>query len=82
MSDTAIEVSGLRFSYGRNEVLRGVTFQVPQGSIFGFIGRNGAGKTTTIKALLGLLRPRSGSCSIDSLDPQRDPLGVRRIVGY
>lgn len=82
MSDFAIEVDNLRFSYGRNEALAGVSFKVPRGSIFGFIGRNGAGKTTTIKALLGLIRPRSGSCSIDSIDPQLDPLGVRRIVGY
>jgi ABC-2 type transport system ATP-binding protein len=82
MSASAIEVSGLRFSYGRKEVLSGVNFEVPQGSIFGFLGRNGAGKTTTIKAILGLIEPRAGHCHIASLDSHRDSLAVRRIVGY
>jgi ABC-2 type transport system ATP-binding protein len=79
---SAIEVKGLRFAYGRKEVLCGASFEVPEGSIFGFLGRNGAGKTTTIKSMLGLLRPRAGSCLIAGLDPHADSLGVRRIVGY
>jgi ABC-2 type transport system ATP-binding protein len=82
MSDFAIEIQDLHFSYGRKPVLSGVNLQVPTGAIFGFLGRNGAGKTTTIKTLLGLLRPKAGTCKVLGLDPQKDPLGVRRGVGY
>ena len=82
MSEFAIEIEDLRFSYGRNEVLRGVSLQVPRGSIFGFLGRNAAGKTTTIKILLGLLRPDAGTCRINGLDSQKDATKVRQSVGY
>jgi ABC-2 type transport system ATP-binding protein len=82
MSESAIEIRDLHLSYGRKEVLSGVDLEVPTGSIFGFLGRNGAGKTTTIKALLGLLRPKSGQCKVLGVDPQKDPLAVRRGVGY
>jgi ABC-2 type transport system ATP-binding protein len=82
MNDSAIEIEDLRFSYGRNEVLRGVSLQVPRGSIFGFLGRNAAGKTTTIKILLGLLRPDVGTCRINGLDSQKDAMKVRQSVGY
>lgn len=82
MNDTAIEIKNLHFSYGRKEVLKGVDLQVPEGSIFGFLGRNGAGKTTTIKLLLGLLKPREGFSRIKGVDPQKDAIEVRRIVGY
>jgi len=82
MSENAIAIEGLKFSYGRNEVLKGLDLQVPRGSIFGFLGRNGAGKTTAIKLLLGLLPPHAGSCRIEGIDPQKDALAVRRIVGF
>ncbi len=82
MSKNAIEIEGLKFAYSRNEVLKGVDLQVPQGSIFGFLGRNGTGKTTTIKLLLGLLKPRGGTCRIQGIDPQNDEIAVRRTVGY
>ncbi len=82
MIDYAIEIQDLQFSYGRTPVLSGVNLQVPTGAIFGFLGRNGAGKTTTIKTLLGLLRPKAGTCRVLGLDPQKDPLGVRRGAGY
>ena len=82
MSENAIEIKELKFAYGRDEVLRGVELQVPEGSIFGFLGRNGAGKTTTIKLLLGLLKPDDGTCRIEGIDSQKDAIAVRRIVGY
>ena len=59
MSD-AIETVDLRKSYGEVDALRGLTLQVPRGSICGFLGKNGSGKTTTIKILLGMARPTSG----------------------
>ncbi len=78
----AIEVTGLSKRYGRHRVLDGVDMAVPRGSIFGFLGLNGAGKTTTIRILLGLLRPDGGTCRIAGLDPTRQPVEVRRRVGY
>lgn len=82
MNHNAIEISGLTFAYGRQVVLNGVNLQVPQGSIFGFLGRNGAGKSTTIKILLGLLKPSGGTCRVAGLDCYRQALAVRRTVGY
>ena len=82
MGKNAIEIEELEYSYGRNQVLKGVNLRVPAGSIFGFLGRNGAGKTTTIKLLLGLFRPDAGTCRVKELDSQINPIIVRRTVGY
>ena len=82
MTDTAIEIWDLHFSYGRKTVLRGVDLVVPAGSIFGFLGRNGAGKTTLIKTLLGLQKPSSGTGSILGLDCFEHSLEVRKRIGY
>lgn len=64
----------------RREILRGVSFAIEQGEIFGFLGPNGAGKTTTIKALLGLVRPSSGEALLLGRNA-RDP-SVRQRLGY
>lgn len=67
------------FGLRRKRVLHGVTFQVHEGEIFGFVGPNGAGKTTTLKILMGLIRPTEGSASILGNDVQesefRDQIG-------
>lgn len=78
----AIETQGLRKSYGDVEALKGVDLQVHKGEIFGFLGPNGAGKTTTIRCLLDLIRPNAGRLRVMGLDPQVDPVKVRRRVGY
>ena len=82
MSDAAIKIEGLRFSYGRKKVLKGVDLEVPTGSIFGFLGRNGAGKTTTIKTMLGMLKPAAGSCTVNGFDSMKGAMDVRKTVGY
>ena len=70
MADLAIDVRELRKTYRtpfrrkKVEALRGVTFSVERGHIFGFVGPNGAGKTTTIRTLMGLIRPTGGSASL------------------
>ncbi len=82
MTESAIKIEGLHFSYGKKQVLKGVDLEVPKGSIFGFLGRNGTGKTTTIKTMLGLQKPRAGRCMIDGLDSFTQTLEVRRRIGF
>lgn len=62
--------------------LKGISFKVPTGSIFGFLGPNGAGKTTTLKILGTLLRPSSGSARVMGIDVADHPEEVRRRVGW
>ena len=86
MADLAIDVRDLTKTYRtpfarrKVEALRGVTFGVERGHIFGFVGPNGAGKTTTIRTLMGLIRPTSGSAKIlGHAIPSRE---ARRRLGF
>jgi ABC-2 type transport system ATP-binding protein len=77
-----IEVHDLVKTYpGDVRALRGVSFGVPAGSVFGVLGPNGAGKSTAMKILTTLARPDAGSARIDGVDVVRDPQRVRRIIG-
>ncbi len=80
MTDSAIVARGLRKSYRKTEVLKGVSFGVRRGEIFALLGSNGAGKTTTIKILATLLRPDAGSSSVSGFDVARSPDKVRRSI--
>jgi ABC-2 type transport system ATP-binding protein len=82
MSDTVIETHGLTKRYGSATAVDGISFTVGRGEIFGLLGPNGAGKTTTILMLLGLTEVTSGSVSVLGHDPVREPLQVKRMVGY
>jgi len=80
----AIEAVDLRKRFEATDALRGLNLRVPQGSIFGFLGRNGAGKTTTIKLLLGMARPTAGQARILGL-PADDPASsvqIRKRTGF
>lgn len=68
--------------YGSITAVDHLNLTVRKGEIFGLLGPNGAGKTTTILMLMGLSEPTSGSISIAGLDPVRQPLCVKHIVGY
>jgi len=68
--------------FGEFVAVNHVSFDVRRGEIFGFLGSNGAGKSTTIRMLCGLLKPTSGSATVDGIDVGRDPEGVKRRIGY
>jgi ABC-2 type transport system ATP-binding protein len=79
--DAAIHVSGLHKSYGANEAVRGIDFEVGKGEVFGFLGPNGAGKTTTVEILEGY-RPRSaGDVSVLGIDPGAPTREWRARIG-
>ena len=82
MSDTVIEARDLTKRYGKAAAVDGVSFTVGRGEIFGLLGPNGAGKTTTILMMLGLTDVTGGSVSVLGHDPAREPLQVKRAVGY
>jgi ABC-2 type transport system ATP-binding protein len=76
-----IEVRDLVKKFGDFCAVDHITFDVPEGKIFGFLGPNGAGKTTTIKMLTTILQPTSGMLRVDGYDPQREQHQVRRAFG-
>jgi ABC-2 type transport system ATP-binding protein len=78
----AIAVHELTRTFGGFVAVDHVSFSVAPGEIFGFLGANGAGKSTTIRMLCGLLKPTSGSATVDGVDVGRDPEGVKRRIGY
>ena len=81
-NEVAIQVQGLKKSYGKVKALRGIDLQVMRGEIVGFLGPNGAGKTTTIRCLLDMIRPDGGKALLLGLDPQREPVAVQARTGY
>jgi ABC-2 type transport system ATP-binding protein len=68
--------------YGNQIAVDHLNLTINEGEVFGFLGPNGAGKTTTLLMLLGLSEPSSGSARVCGFDPAREPLKVKRIVGY
>ena len=82
MSDFVIEAEGLTKRYNGAAAVDHVSFQVSRGEIFGLLGPNGAGKTTTILMLLGLTDLTEGKARVLGHDPEREPLAVKRRVGY
>jgi len=81
MSDPILVVQDLKKSFGENHAVRGVSFQVARGQVFGLLGPNGAGKTTTISMLTALLAPTGGSVTVDGLDLQTDAYAVKAKLG-
>jgi ABC-2 type transport system ATP-binding protein len=81
-SSPIIHADRLTKRFGRLEAVRGISFAVGAGEVFGFLGPNGAGKTTTIRMLTGLVRPSSGAAQVAGYDVLSEPLEVKRRVGY
>jgi ABC-2 type transport system ATP-binding protein len=76
-----VEVNDLRRSYGSVEVVRGISFTVGEGEVFGLLGPNGAGKTTTLETIEGLRTIQHGSVRVNGIDVAREPARVRRSIG-
>ena len=77
-----IDVRGLTRSYGAKLAVDNLSLQAAPGEIVGFLGPNGAGKSTTVKVITGLIRPDSGTVTVCGFDVVREPLEVKRRLGY
>jgi len=77
-----VETTDLTKMYGSFTAVNKLNLRIEEGEMFGFLGANGAGKTTTLLMLLGLTEPTSGTVRVCGKDPARDPLEVKRQVGY
>jgi ABC-2 type transport system ATP-binding protein len=80
--EPAIQTRDLSKRYGAQVAVDRLNLSVAEGEVFGFLGPNGAGKTTTLLMLLGLTEPTSGEARVLGLDPRRQPIRVKRQVGY
>jgi len=80
MPNQSIQVKGLHKSYKQHQVLKGVDFEVEKGSIFALLGSNGAGKTTVVKILTTLLKPDSGTATVNGFDVVSKPDNVRQAI--
>jgi ABC-2 type transport system ATP-binding protein len=82
IADAVIEAHGLTKTYGSAVAVDHISFSVGRGEIFGLLGPNGAGKTTTILMMLGLTEISEGDVRVLGFNPAREPLSVKRRVGY
>ncbi|MDQ1404815.1 MAG: type transport system ATP-binding protein [Acidobacteriaceae bacterium] len=81
MNNSILQVENLVKRYGDVEAVRGVSFNVEEGEVFGLLGPNGAGKTSTVEILEGLRTPDSGRVSVCGLDPQKNPQELKHHIG-
>jgi len=82
MSYNAVELHGVTKRYNEIVAVNNINLTIPPGEIFALLGPNGSGKSTTLKMLLGLVQPTAGQISVLGLDVAKDPVGVKRQVGY
>ncbi|PSQ54715.1 daunorubicin ABC transporter ATP-binding protein [Halobacteriales archaeon SW_12_67_38] len=79
----AIDADEVTLTYSDGtEAVRGIDLDIPEGEFFGFLGPNGAGKTTAIKTFATLLRPTSGTVTVNGFDVADEPRAVRESIGY
>jgi ABC-2 type transport system ATP-binding protein len=80
-NSAVVRVDGLRKRYGDLEALRGITFEIKAGEVFGLLGPNGAGKTTTIEILEGLRQRDGGTVTVCGMDPGREQTALKQRIG-
>src|ERR1700720_1551717 len=81
MTNPILQVENLVKRYGDVEAVRGVSFSVEEGEVFGLLGPNGAGKTSTVEVMEGLRVPDGGRISVCGIDPQRNPNELKNEIG-
>lgn len=81
MSGVILKVNNLRKKYGDKEAVKGISFEVKKGEVFGILGPNGAGKTTTLEMIETLREIDGGSASIDGIDVAKNPYKIRSLIG-
>ena len=81
MKETIVQVENLVKTYGKVNVVDGISFEVKKGEVFGILGPNGAGKTTTLEMIEGMRPIDGGSATIAGIDVQSDPWSIRTIIG-
>jgi len=81
MSEAIIKVKNLVKKYGDFEAVKGISFEVKEGEIFGLLGPNGAGKTTTLEIIETLREKTSGEVWVDGIDLDKDPQAIKNIIG-
>lgn len=79
---TAIHAKGLTRRFGKFTAVDHISFEIPYGAIFGYLGANGAGKSTTIKMLCGILAPTEGTATVGGFDINRDTERIKQAIGY
>jgi ABC-2 type transport system ATP-binding protein len=77
-----VDIRNLWVKYGNFVAVRGISFKIPRGEVFGFIGPNGAGKSSTIRILATLQHPSAGYVRVDGVEVRQDPMKIRRKIGY
>jgi len=82
MSDVVIQTENLTKRFGDFTAVDGITFDVHQGEVFGFLGANGAGKTTAMRMLCGLSKPTSGEALVAGYDVYKQTEQIKRSIGY
>ncbi len=81
-SPNAVELRNLTKRYNEIVAVNNINLTINTGEIFALLGPNGSGKSTTLKMIMGLLQPTAGAVTVLGLDAQKDPVGVKRQVGY
>lgn len=77
-----IVIDHLIKQYDDYTAVNDISLEIKSGEIFGFLGPNGAGKTSTIKMIMGLMKPTSGTITVDGHDIQKDPVAAKKVLGY
>jgi ABC-2 type transport system ATP-binding protein len=78
----AVVLSGVSKNFGDKQAVIGLDLTIQAGAVYGLLGPNGSGKSTTMKMIMGLIKPTSGSLRVYGVDPQVDPLAVKKMIGY
>ena len=80
--DYAVTLESVSKRFGDVWAVRDLSLRIGYGKVYGLLGPNGSGKSTTMKMILGLVKPDSGKILVDGIDVSKDPVEVRKIIGY